>query len=204
MTKKQWTTSWPGGGQPAGLQICVFRPQITIIVTSTKHYENSVFRAHTQKNQLQHTRKFRHLFLHSLRKKTTQSDRWTTSWPAPFFVTSPLVWFLCFFFRVRPYLFESLCLGFFLFFFYLFCLGSWFCFFFFFFLFFVFTVYFLHLLLIIRLIIMLHILLLLLTTIHLHLLCLYLLLLPILLMLLLTHKPNSKRKQTGKTDRCDD
>ena len=124
----------------------------------------------------------------------------------PFFLSLPLWFGFCvFFFCARPYLFESLWLGF-----SVFLLLNFFWFLVLLLLllivilfFIVFTVIFLHLLLIIRLIIMLHILLLL-TTIHLHLLYLYLLLLPLLLMLLLTHKPNSKRKQTGKTDRFDD
>ena len=159
------------------------------------------------KNQLQHTRKIWHLFLTPLRK-TKKTLRVTGGQPAGlplFFVTSPLVRFLgfffFFFFCLRPYLFESLRLGFsvFLLFFFLVpgSASSSYCFL-------LFSLFFLHLLLIIHFIIMFHILLLL-TTIHLHLLCLYLLILPILLlMLLLTHKPTSKRKQTGKTDRFDD
>ena len=94
--QKTWTTSWLGGGQPAGLQICVCRPQITIIVTSTKHYENRYF-VPTHKKINYNIHKMFAVFFNPSVKKTPQSDRWTTSWPAPFFVTFPLVWFLCFF-----------------------------------------------------------------------------------------------------------
>ena len=101
------------GGQPAGLQICVYRPQITIIVASTKHYENRYFvPPHKKINYNMHK-----------------------IFAVIFHLWFGFCFFFCFFFLilfycVRPYSFETLCLGFsvFLFFFYLcfFSLLSWF------------------------------------------------------------------------------
>ena len=65
MTKKR---GQPGCGQPAGLQMCVCRPQITIIVTSKKHHKNRYFVPTHKKSTTTYT-KFSQLFFNPLRKK---------------------------------------------------------------------------------------------------------------------------------------
>ena len=95
-----WTTSWPGSGQPPDLQNYVLRPQITIIKTSKKHYENRYLLS-TKEFQVKSYTKITHLFSHPLRKKQKNLsgcdvDNQLTS---PFFATSH-VCFVCFFMRV--------------------------------------------------------------------------------------------------------
>ena len=97
------------------------RPQITIIVTCTKHYENRYFVTKHEKSATTYP-KFSHLFFSPFRQK--KPLRVTGGQPVglPLFL-SLFLWFgFCYFFLfpfrcVRPYSFESLCLGFFFFFF---------------------------------------------------------------------------------------
>ena len=197
-----WTNSWPGGGQPPDLQNHVFRPQITIIQTSKKHYKKTGICSAPKELQVKSDTTITHLFSHPIRKKK-KNLRVRRGQPTdqPLFLSLPIFVFL-FFVCVCAFFFVVLiCL-------YLFCFSVllllcfpcfliFFLFFFFFLFLLLFCLFILHILLLIIIILIIRLLLI----IHLHLLYLYPLLLLILLILLLMHKA---KRQTGKTDRFDD
>ena len=165
-----WTTTWPGGGQPADLQNWVSRHQNAVFITSQNTIKTGIS-SPAKEYQLQNARKCMHYFWTPSVKKNTASDRWTTSWPAPFFGTSHVCFFLCFFAFVLIFfkvLFCFFCFSSTLF-FYVPCSAS----FFFFFLLLLFLLLFCFLLLLIIIIIsillIVILILLLLIIIHLHL-----------------------------------
>ena len=53
---KMWTTSWLGGGQPAGLEIYDCRPQKSMIASFKKHCKNRYFMPTTKNSTITYTK----------------------------------------------------------------------------------------------------------------------------------------------------